>query len=271
MAAEYASQGYVVICPDHNDASASLTIMPDGRKTEYRRVDTKSKDLFNIRNGQLNERANEVKFVIDQLEAICEGAKTWDKASEVGLCGSILCLQNLAVIGHSFGAATAAQSSKIDGRVKRVVCHDLWAFPISEEVVEEGLDKPAAFLHSKNFRLWKENFDKETRLVQSCTKAVVIQATLRNSGHQNFSDFAAFAPEVNLALKSTGKETPQRLFAAINKFTLQFLNETVSPSTTTAPVDNLSAANKALHTTRPKKEEWNSFIDILHQVDIHMS
>ena len=98
-----ASKGYVVFALDHS-FDANLTIFPDGKIADYRSEITGHPDSVLIREKQINTRAFDVGFIIDQIREI-----------ETGMIDSKLSgrldLDRVALGGHSYGGATAILAS----------------------------------------------------------------------------------------------------------------------------------------------------------------
>ena len=109
LIADLASRGYVVLALDHPYESA-LTELADGRiATPRENFLPNDPDRTRYMAGQLDVRAADVAFVLDQL----------DRPLALGprLIGR-LDLGHVAAIGHSFGGATAAVALARDPRIK---------------------------------------------------------------------------------------------------------------------------------------------------------
>jgi hypothetical protein len=65
-ACELASQGFVVLAPTHNDQSASLAELPEGRTVPYKQPPAYgSAEMHTLRQQQLLTRAAELSFILD--------------------------------------------------------------------------------------------------------------------------------------------------------------------------------------------------------------
>ena len=105
-----ASKGYVVFAPDHS-FDANLTIFPDGKIADYRSEITGHPDSVEIREKQINTRALDIGFIIDQARKIESGI------IDSKLSGK-LNLDKVALGGHSYGGATAILASRNNEIIK---------------------------------------------------------------------------------------------------------------------------------------------------------
>lgn len=109
LCCELASRGYVVIMPEHADASAAVTTFPDDstpiyceRSSEARMNDPKTgapDGGFAWRNGQIHQRVGQVFTALGSLlsETSSDKTHTWNAKLDAG---------NVTMAGHSFGGAT---------------------------------------------------------------------------------------------------------------------------------------------------------------------
>ncbi|CAM9153531.1 unnamed protein product [Discosporangium mesarthrocarpum] len=237
-AVELASQGYICIVPEHNDGTSSSCLFPDGKLTEYIPApdgNGKTDADRKFRHGQLMRRRREIALLQYHLGLLRRGVPSDLKASKrVGL-GDILGTMPPALIGHSFGGATAldllhqeeiyqegfATGNGDKGRRARVewsemgysVCIvlDAWTFPLSDAARGHCFKTPLLLVTNDTF-LGEEGAVREDRLVAGAAENVsagasdlVLQIRVQKSRHQNFSDVGVLAPEVLRALKSVGE------------------------------------------------------------------
>ena len=123
----------------------------------------------------------DTKFVVDRLERL--------NAEPVGLFTGRLDLGRLAMVGHSFGGATALQFYHEGSRCRAAI--DLDGIPFGS-VVTDGLAIPAMFVLSDHSR---EMADPESRQVMEEIQAIYarlpkprVNATIRTANHFSFSD-----------------------------------------------------------------------------------
>jgi predicted dienelactone hydrolase len=117
-----ASHGYVVIAIDHADAT---TVFPDG--SYFTGVDT------GLDTTLQQDRLRDWTFALEELER-------WSVDDPI-LAGR-LDLDKVAVIGFSFGGATAGELARADDRCQAAVLLDAGPFNGAELVEQRGIQKP---------------------------------------------------------------------------------------------------------------------------------
>ena len=95
---------------------------------------------------------------------------------------------NPVIAGHSFGGATTILTLILDERFKVGVSLDAWMFPLRDENLLVGTEKPILFVNTESF-LSVENLSKLSML-ESKTKDTKQRKFLfiRGSVHQNQID-----------------------------------------------------------------------------------
>lgn len=139
---QLASRGYVVVGIDHPFGS-ELTVFPDGRIArtvlgEF--LDPSSDEAFEASlrraNAELKVRADDVRFVLDELERL-------DRGDPAGLLTDRLDTTRVGVFGHSFGGAVAAEVCGSDRRFVAGIDLDGCLFG---EATVSGVAKPFLFM-----------------------------------------------------------------------------------------------------------------------------
>jgi len=216
-ACELASQGFVVLAPTHNDGSASLAELPAGLSVAYRPPPGSygSADMLKLRQEQLLTRAAELSHVIDVL---VEAEKSGSWPVPVPFAGR-LDLTRVGVLGHSFGAATAALTAEQDERVQALVANDLWMLPLPSSMQAQGLQRRglrgALLTQSAKWTAWSEQHGE----VLSFTRACVPPTSLLNypgTGHSNYSDVPLFSQMVARKLGQIGAADFRQAANSIN-------------------------------------------------------
>jgi predicted dienelactone hydrolase len=146
---EIASHGYIVVGIDHS-YNALFTTLSDGQVVgAAAEASGQSENDFQIRIA-------DVQFVMDHLAML--------NADQESLLAGKLDLERLALFGHSFGGATAAEVCRIDVRCKAVLVMDS---PLQGPVATEGLPQPIMFMDSE--RVPGKEFIKEAEQLSGQT------------------------------------------------------------------------------------------------------
>lgn len=185
IASSIASYGYIVAVIEHRDQSASWTFhlqidATTGALTEVPYKITKfppTEVEFDERNRQTHLRAKECMLCLEFFEQLNSGELIEDKENArmqiiygeefdwIQFKGR-LDVKNAAIVGHSFGGATALQAAIISNRglsFKGCVVLDGWLFPLEEEVYSKVASVPALFINASKWQ-WRKNVLRMARL-----------------------------------------------------------------------------------------------------------
>ena len=210
-----ASKGYVVFAPDHS-FDANLTIFPDGKIADYRSEITGHPDSVEIREKQVNTRALDIGFIIDQARKIESGI------IDSKLSGK-LNLDKVALGGHSYGGATAILASRNNEIIKACVVLDGWISPIPDKVISEGINVPFLFMGRPS---WDDsdypgNYERLADLIAHSSNRkydIRINQTL----HLDYTDIPLMSPLVKHVM-DVGDLNPSTTLSLINDLVLGFL------------------------------------------------
>lgn len=146
-------------------------------------------------------------------------------------------LDNVTMMGHSFGGATTVQICRDDALrwVGQGIVLDAWGqgTPPPGDDPKDRVTKPLMAISSEAFMHWKDNFD---RVVGFCTEAREADAlcwmlTIVGSTHLSMSDFAVLYPRwTSILMKSMVH--PLRAFYLTVAASLEFLTVTLPPEQT---------------------------------------
>lgn len=192
-----ASHGFVVITPNHSDGSANFVNLPNGEQLWYRPVpDMKYEKEY--RSKQLMHRREELSALLSQLE---EDTRN----SQHALYGR-LDMTRCAIVGHSFGGASAMLTGFMDARLSAVVSMDAWMLPIPDELLTSGFGNSVNYLGmvTEHFSRWPGNMDSQVQVIENSKSADNRLFVVAGTRHQDQSDFPLFvnrmlAKKINLS------------------------------------------------------------------------
>ncbi|GAB9467075.1 Platelet-activating factor acetylhydrolase, plasma/intracellular isoform ii protein [Globisporangium polare] len=231
---QLASEGNVVVVVNHCDGSASVTRTADDRIAYYQKITPEVRDNidgagFKFRNGQLRQRVQEVRRV---LNAVVQEHKTQvelqqQQTNEPAATNNVFALtdvESVSLVGHSFGAATALTTAHEDERIRALVLLDAWMEPVDEHVkLGLGARVPVIHLLSEHFYKWQANFLDTQTHARGCDHAHSKLTVLLGSRHNNFCDLPVFSPLVNRLMKSAGKIDPSLALHAVSQLSAAFV------------------------------------------------
>ncbi|XP_028996126.1 platelet-activating factor acetylhydrolase [Betta splendens] len=246
ICAELASHGFIVASVEHRDQSSSATYYfrekSDSEKASkkvpktrasvqdnlaqvwmYYRALQHGESEFPLRNKQVKQRADECILALDKLTKINSGTPVqnvlrtqfdWTTLeNSMDLC-------RIAVMGHSFGGATAIEALCKEVRFKCGVALDAWMFPLDDEIFPR-VKQPIFFINSEKFQ-WAGNISRMRKLDSAVIQRKMI--TIRGTVHQSFPDFTFLTGNwIGKLMKLKGEINPELAIDLSNKATLAFL------------------------------------------------
>ena len=141
QALELASQGYIVVCPDHSYDVEGVAF-PDKRLVRGIYENEKAKKavdaVFKTQDGRIRIWGEDLSFLLDRM------LKNRDKgfAFRGRVDG-----KHIASVGHCFGGQGALEIGMLDKRIRAVVAQNAW--PPSGSVRKKGLNKPVLMLYAQ--------------------------------------------------------------------------------------------------------------------------
>ncbi|KAL7809114.1 phospholipase A2, group VII [Trichoderma aethiopicum] len=146
-------------------------------------------------------------------------------------------LNNVTMMGHSFGGATTVQTCRDDSLewLGQGVILDAWgqATPPAGETRKERVTKPIISISSEAFMHWKENFDKVVEFSNEAREsgALCWMLTIVGSIHLAMTDLAILYPQwMSIFMKSM--VNPTRAISLTVTASLEFLKIILPPEQT---------------------------------------
>jgi dienelactone hydrolase len=265
-----ASNGYVVVAPYHTDGSSVAVVYPNGDEIKFDRLrpnfvsepipvdeaDQEEDEMmklaepkhdFKYRAHQLSLRVNDIKFVLQSLQKIANGANV-----SVFPPSGHIDINRIGILGHSFGGATVTMSmltlyqfSDLP-QISAAMALDSWLFPLGplEEFSWESFNpdfvelreklirfrdnpRPIAFVNSDSWQ-WEHNV-KRMQFVAQLAGNLGSEESMQGTKHHNFNDIALIMPKLAKLAKKIGTAKPliqtRELNAIIAKFFDKYLNK----------------------------------------------
>uniref|UniRef100_A0A6J0UDX8 Platelet-activating factor acetylhydrolase n=1 Tax=Pogona vitticeps TaxID=103695 RepID=A0A6J0UDX8_9SAUR len=235
---EMASRGFLVLALEHRDRSASATFFckpdpeaPDGPGSQvheewlsYQGVPKDQKE-FRFRNPQLHQRANECIRGLKLLRSIDSGKAPVNllrTGFDLSTLKDNVDLTKVAVMGHSFGGATAILSLVKEAQFKCAVALDPWMFPLENSLYPK-VTKPVLFVNTESFQT-PESVAKMKKITTTSGESKII--TILGTVHQSQTDFTFLAGNlVNRVFQTRGTIDPYEGLNITNQAALSFLQK----------------------------------------------
>jgi predicted dienelactone hydrolase len=214
---ELASHGFVVAAVQH-PYGAVATVFPDGRvaynNPEALPVGAAQAEFLPAAWALADQWAGDLGFVLDYLSA-------QNAAGSGSPFSGRLDLDQVGVFGHSTGGGAAVEFCGREARCRAGLGLDAYLTPVSQAVLQAGLEQPFLFLYSE---LWPS--EQNDRLLEQlfANSPVPLQAfTILGTDHYDFSDLPMLSPlSAQLGLK--GPLNGARVLRIINDYSLDFFS-----------------------------------------------
>ncbi|TPX31030.1 1-alkyl-2-acetylglycerophosphocholine esterase [Synchytrium microbalum] len=199
LCGDLASRGFVVVALEHKDGSACAYVGSDEKPILYQRPVGNDDELLAFRRKQVEERSQDVKYVLEMLHNLNAGTPVENKMTrkistfEQKGFQNKLSLDNMVMMGHSFGAATAITVLQQTNNFKCGVLLDSWCYAIEPT---PSITVPMLSVNSETFH-WPENLQSLQHVLSGGNPNNTF-VTLRGTGHQDASDMPSLVPHVLL-------------------------------------------------------------------------
>ncbi|TFK13363.1 thioredoxin domain-containing protein 17 [Platysternon megacephalum] len=205
VCAEMASRGFLVMALEHR--------VQEGRKE------------FRFRNPQVHQRANECVRGLRLVQDISSGKAVTNvlhKGFDLSALKESVDLTKVAVMGHSFGGATAILALSKEDHFRCAVALDAWMFPLKNDLYHK-VTKPVLFINTEKFQT-AESVAKMKRLSSRNRQTRII--TILGSVHLSQTDFTFLAGNLlNRLFQTRGTLDPYAGLDITNRAALAFLQK----------------------------------------------
>ncbi|XP_050788664.1 platelet-activating factor acetylhydrolase 2, cytoplasmic isoform X1 [Gopherus flavomarginatus] len=238
VCAEMASRGFLVMALEHRDHSACATYFCKAEAggsdsleaalqeewIPFRRVQEGQKE-FHFRNPQVHQRANECVRGLRLVQEISHGKAVTNvlhKGFDLSALKESVDLTKVAVMGHSFGGATAILALSKEDHFSCAVALDAWMFPLKNDLYHK-VTKPVLFINTEKFQT-AESVTKMKRLSSRNRQTKII--TILGSVHLSQTDFTFLAGNLlNRLFQTRGTLDPYTGLNITNRAALAFLQK----------------------------------------------
>lgn len=225
---ELASHGYVVAAMQHT-YGAIVTVFPDGEiafNNPNALPETMPEPGYtNAARLLVNQWAGDLSYALDFL--------TEQNADASSPFHNALDLSRVGVYGHSTGGGATIQFCGTDARCKAGLAQDAFMTPVSQDVLDQGVQQPFFFLFSQ---AWADYVDSTNNQLFYGFYAHLTQsapvATILGTRHHDFSDLpllSPLAPQLGLKGPINGKLVVKILNDYLLAYFDQELKNTPSP------------------------------------------
>lgn len=234
QAEHLASHGYIVVAIDHTYIAAG-SAFPDGRFSPFQ-ADDFEKKFFEMDNTYGDMLVNDMDSVIDYLQQLHTGKI---QSSFKGK----LDLENIGIMGHSFGGAAAFHAVQENSNIKAGINMDGTLYPIDQT---NNIQKPFLFIEDEDFFSFRKKFEQgrlpsstfskkqlqQLKIIKT-REYEMIDHTIDSGGklisiegarHFNFTDLQLFS-NLFSPLGLTGEIDGKRSSFIVNQYVLDFFDE----------------------------------------------
>ena len=216
---ELASNGYIVIAPDHT-YDAAITVL-SGERVIYSKSRLPNgnqrlseEEMFQRVRSQLEIRTQDIRFLIDMM---------FQSPSFMENVMAIADTNKIGIFGHSFGGCTSVMAGYNDDRIDAVLGLDTYFLPLSKDAIARDLNKP--FTHLGQPSWGRSNNYKVMEILGKNNSKISSHFAVEGSRHYDYTDFSQFT---RLTKKfGSGKISPKKIRSIMNTIMLDFFNSSL--------------------------------------------
>ena len=211
---ELASHGYIVASVDHTYDSV-ITILPDERVILHHGQSIMPEGVSTAQSGRqlVTVRVQDLATSLTFLEE--------QNSDPDSLLFEQIDLNNIGVLGHSTGGATAIEFCASYNQCQAVLSLDAWVEPLAEATLGQSLSQPSMFLTTKEwFGIENQSIGEKFVDLQSQDSYHV---SIAGMGHNNFSDIPLLTP-IAAQIGLAGPIDGARGIQIFNDYSLAFFN-----------------------------------------------
>lgn len=227
QAENLASHGFIVAAIDHT-YSTTATAFPDGRVTGFETVLTG--DNFYDKGSRIGKVwTQDVKFVISRFKKMNSGSIRSIFEGKVDV-------NNIGMMGHSFGGATAFNALYLNDDIRAGINMDGTLYELKNR---EHINKPFLFMQAgdfidnvkkyKNKKGLRDKIANELSIMENVKQHEGSVIYVEGAAHYNFTDLQLFSDLIQLT-GMTGKINGKRGAFITNQYVLDFFNKHLKES-----------------------------------------
>lgn len=214
------SHGYVVICPDHT-YGALVTIFPDGRVVPYK--PSAIPDIDKVGEAKYNAAVQRlVDSFVGDLKYLLDQTARWNNGEDPSPFKGKLDLTRIGVFGHSTGGGATVELCATDPRIKAGLGMDIWAVPVSDDLLEKPKTLPFLMMNSA---VWStdKNTARQERFWESL-KGPAYRMRIAGTRHNDFTLMPLASP-LAPAMGLKGPLAGTRVVHIVDTYLLDFFDE----------------------------------------------